>query len=248
MKRLLSFLRGRERISGPAFDAPLAPEQPLAVIGDVHGRDDLLGRLLGRLSEEAPDHVVVLVGDLVDRGDESAQVLRRIEARPDLLCLRGNHEEMCLNFLEEPVRAGPGWLLNGGLQTLASYGVGVVGPTRPEALLGARDALRLAMGDGLIDWLRSRPLSWRSGNVVVTHAGADPLRPIADQEPRDLLWGNSRFGKVPRADGIWIVHGHRIQPEAHATDGRIAVDTGAYATGRLTAALIAPGDVRFMST
>jgi serine/threonine protein phosphatase 1 len=248
MKRLLNLLRGRNPMADQAFEAPLAPDGPLAVIGDVHGRDDLLGRLLGRLAEEAPDHAVVLVGDLIDRGEQSAQVLRRLAARPDILCLRGNHDVMCLDFLDEPERAGPGWLHNGGLQTLASFGVGAGGLGRPEALREARDALALAMGDGLVDWLGSRPLWWQSGNVVVTHAGADPLRSMAEQEDRDLLWGSSRFGKMPRSDGLWVVHGHRIQPEAHATAGRIAVDTGAYATGRLTAALISPGELRFLST
>lgn len=249
MRRLFGFLSGRRPTAAPSFDAPLSPDRPLAVIGDVHGRDDLLGQLLDRLAEEAPDHAVILVGDLLDRGEQSAEVLRRVAAAPEIICLQGNHEVMCLEFLDEPERLGMRWLQNGGLQTLASFGVGTGGSlSNPEALRAARDRLALAMGDELIDWIRARPHVWQSGNVVVTHAGADPSRAIAEQDARSLLWGHAAFGKVPRADGLWVVHGHRITPEPRSEGGRIAVDTGAYATGQLTAALIAPGTLHFLST
>lgn len=247
MKRLLDLL-GRRRAAPVPFDAPFAPEEPLAVIGDVHGRDDLLGRLLDRLGREAPDHRVILVGDYLDRGEGSAAVLRRLQARPDLLCLKGNHEAMCLGFLEDPRREGRRWLANGGLQTLASFGVGGLTPTSgPEALFDARDRLAEAMGDALIGWMQTLPLWWASGNVAVAHAGADPDLPMAAQERRSLLWGHPRFEEGARTDGLWIVHGHTIVPEPQAGAGRVAVDTGAYATGRLTAALVAEGRVRFLS-
>ncbi|TNC66853.1 metallophosphoesterase [Rubellimicrobium roseum] len=248
MKRLLD-LFGRRRAAPVPFDAPLAPAEPLAVIGDVHGRDDLLARLLDRLGREAPDHRVILVGDYLDRGEGSAAVLRRLPARPDLVCLKGNHEAMCLGFLEDPPREGRRWLANGGLQTLASFGVGGLTPTSgPEPLYEARDRLAVAMGEELIGWVQARPLHWASGNVAVTHAGADPALPMEEQDRRALLWGHPRFAETPRVDGLWIVHGHTIVPEPLAEAGRVAIDTGAYATGRLTAALIGPGELRFLST
>lgn len=249
MKRLLDLLALRSRKVPVAFDAPLLPDAPLAVIGDVHGRDDLLERLLDRLAQEAPGRRIVLVGDLIDRGENSAGVLRRLMARPDIVCLRGNHEAMALSFLDDPEGKGRSWLHNGGLQTLASFGVGGLG-AQPgsEARRAARDRFALALGDGMAGWLRSLPLVHRSGNVVVTHAGADPLVPLEAQAEESLLWGHPRFGRMPRADGLWIAHGHVIQPEPLARAGRIAVDTGAYATGRLTAAIIDGGEVRFVST
>lgn len=246
MFRFLSSLRGRKaRTPAPAFDAPLAPEAPIAVIGDVHGRDDLLGRLLDRLAAEAPGHQVVLVGDYIDRGEQSRAVIERLRDRPDLVCLKGNHEAMCLDFLENPEKSGARWLRNGGLQTLASFGVGLSGEG-PERMTAARDAFAQALGAEGRDWLARLPLQWRSGNVAVVHAAADPEQPIQLQSERTLLWGHPLFESQPRGDGLWIAHGHTIfdQPFSHA--GRIATDTGAYASGRLTAALIAPGELRFV--
>jgi serine/threonine protein phosphatase 1 len=249
MRRLLE-LFGRKAAPAPRarFEAPLAPDEPLAVIGDVHGRDDLLGRLLDRLAEEAPGHRVVLVGDLMDRGERSAQVVRRLIARDDLVVLRGNHEVMCLDFLEEPERKGPLWIRNGGLQTLASFGVGGLGISpSPAALREAAGRLETAMGTEMMAWLRLRPLTFRSGNVAVVHAAADPDLAIEEQEEATLLWGHPRFLRDARADGVWVVHGHTILEEPVVEAGRIGVDTGAYATGRLTAALIRPGGVAFVT-
>jgi serine/threonine protein phosphatase 1 len=184
----------------------------------------------------------------MDRGERSAQAVRRLLGRDDLVVLRGNHEEMCLNFLEEPERKGPLWLRNGGLQTLASFGVGGLGISpAPAALREAAGRLEEAMGVELLAWLRLRPLRFLSGNVAVVHAAADPDVPIEEQEEATLLWGHPRFASDARADGIWVVHGHTILDEPVAEGGRIGVDTGAYATGRLTAALIRPGGVSFVS-
>ncbi len=242
MGRLLDLLGGRS-----AFDAPVAPERPIAVIGDVHGCDDLLARMLDWLGREAPDHRPVLVGDLMDRGEDSAGVLRRVMGRPEVVALKGNHEAMCLAFLDEPEAQGQQWLRNGGLQTLASFGLRRPGP-EPEELRDAAARLRDAMGEAMVDWLRARPLWWRSGNVAVVHAGADPRRPLEDQEEAVLLWQRPRRGERARTDGVWVVHGHTIVPEPEVAPGRINVDTGAFATGVLTAVLMEPGAVRFVAT
>lgn len=232
--------------SRPADHSPSAicPEGSFYAIGDVHGRDDLLGRLLSSLDPALP---VVCVGDYVDRGEESAAVLRRL-SQSSYTCLMGNHEEMLLRFLDDAEAEGRRWLQNGGLQTLASYGISGVTPlSTPEALRTAAMDLKTAMGDDLIAWLRERPQWFRNGNVFVVHAGADPARPIAEQS-RSLTWGHPSFQTSPRRDGLWIVHGHTIVEAANAKSGRIAIDTGAYATGRLTAARIDVGAVTFADT
>lgn len=221
------------------FDPP-DPGGPIGIVGDIHGCDDLLGRLLSRL-----DGQIVCVGDYIDRGERSAAVLDRLIARPDIVCLRGNHEDMLLGFLDDPEGRGPRWLRYGGLQTLASFGVG--GDLSLGRLGHLRDALARAMGDERIDWLRGLPLWWQAGNIGVTHAGADPRRPLAEQEARHLLWGAPDFEKHVRSDGLWIARGHVIVDRPGAVDGRLSVDTGAYATGRLTAAVVTPGVVRFES-
>jgi serine/threonine protein phosphatase 1 len=234
------------------FSHPIAPDQPFLAIGDIHGRADLLERLEQIILNEAPGLPAVFVGDYIDRGENSARVIELLMSSSQtgdqpVFCLKGNHEEMCLRFLDEPLTYGERWLKYGGLQTLASYGVRPAG-SDPTALKRARDDLALAMGDAAIDWLRSRPTMWRSGNVCVTHAGADPSRPLESQSERALLWGHKDFAEKPRADGQWVVYGHVITDRPSATRGRIAVDTGAYATGRLTAALISQESVRFLTT
>ncbi|MEL7258111.1 MAG: metallophosphoesterase [Pseudomonadota bacterium] len=220
---------------------PPAPDTPFIAIGDIHGRADLLTRLLPRL----PNFPIICVGDYVDRGDHSAEVLRLLLERPDIICLSGNHEDMMLNFIDAPEQEGR-WLLHGGMQTIASFGLGGISPSaRGEELVRLRDLFVKTMGDEMLNWLRDLPTLWQSGNVAVLHAGADPSKPIADQKPQTLRWGHPAFLSTPRTDGMWVVHGHTVVDAAIAEGGRIAIDTGAYATDCLTAAIIEPGQVRF---
>ncbi|MEP4037967.1 metallophosphoesterase family protein [Pseudophaeobacter sp.] len=222
---------------------PLAPATPFYAIGDIHGRADLLIRALEQLP---PTGSIICVGDYIDRGENSAEVLRLLHNRHDIQCLKGNHEEMLLKFLDDPANQGPRWLRYGGLQTLASFGVSSVAETsNSDRLLEARDALVTAMGSELINWVRALPLSFSSGNIVVVHAAADPKTAPQDQQQRHLLWGHPEFHKTRRQDGIWIVHGHTIVDDPTAQNGRIAIDTGAYATGKLTIAEIGPDSVSF---
>lgn len=236
--------------------APIAPAQPLCVIGDIHGCADLLEALSRKIAEEVdPDTRIICVGDYVDRGDASADVLRMLMAEmtqtdTPLTCLAGNHEDMMIGFLDDPQQNGPRWLRYGGLQTLASFGLRSISETMsgPD-LERARDALREAMGAELERWLRGLPLYLQSGNVAVVHAGANPGAPIAQQDRKTLLWGHADFARRPRNDGLWVAHGHTVVPQACQERGRISVDTGAYATGRLTAAILLPdGTMRLLVT
>ncbi len=239
-------LVGRKRAEPLQFENPPRPELPVAVIGDIHGRDDLLARLLGLL-EHAGDWQLVFVGDYVDRGPESRQVLARLQAL-DAVCLKGNHEVMLLDFLDDPAENAGRWLRNGGRETLASFDVELAESPTLEMLENARDGLRAALGAGEA-WLRGLPLVWQSGNLLVTHAGPDPARPVQGQPDKVFLWGHNRFLRDARADGLWVAHGHWIRDRATAGDGRIAVDTGAWDSGRLSAALIDPdGGLRFVDT
>ncbi len=231
---LLQYLRGSKHFPPPR------PDQPLAIIGDVHGCLGLLQELMDKLPADAQ---VILVGDYIDRGEDSAGVLRFLSARKDLICLRGNHEDMLLSFLNDPTRHGGRWLQYGGLQTLASFQVaGVHLNANPEALEQCRDRLLCAMNNDQVDFLNTLLPSFLSGNVLVTHAGANPATPPEYQNNSDLIWGHPDFKRTPRNDGIWVAHGHVIQDLPSALKGRIAVDTGAYATGKLTAAILRPGE------
>ena len=230
------------------------PTNPFVAIGDIHGRDDLLEQLLELIKTESPGIPLVFVGDYIDRGPDSRNVLKRLKKMDDanpseVICLKGNHEAMCLEFMDTPKEAGRRWLANGGNRTLESFDVAVPSdPLDPDELLAARDALLSIAGQDFINWIRSLSPCWQSGNVVVTHAGGDPSRPIEPRRDHGLLWGHPAFFKEPRKDGLWVVHGHFIVEDAKAEDGRIAIDTGAYTTGRLTAAVVMPDEIRFLST
>ncbi|PCI42972.1 MAG: serine/threonine protein phosphatase [Alphaproteobacteria bacterium] len=239
-----SWLARKRRSKSPP--RPITPDSAFYAIGDIHGRLDLLQRLLGQFEAETP---VFCVGDYVDRGEHSAEVLRFLHANPAITCLKGNHEMMLLGFLDSPKSKGGNWLRFGGLQTLASFGITGLSETAASGdLEKASAALKAAMGAPLIDWLRHLPLSWQSGNVALVHAGADPMIEIAGQREDFLVWGHPEFAKTPRPDGLWVVHGHTIVDAPLAKDGRISIDTGAYATGRLTAARIDADGVQFLST
>jgi serine/threonine protein phosphatase 1 len=251
-------------------DSPPEPDRPLYLIGDIHGRADLLQRLFDLIDADQSSNGVeqplaIFLGDYVDRGADSRRVLLTLSGMAaslaaddapagEMLCLMGNHERMLLDFLDAPVEAGPRWLRNGGVQTLESFGLDGIGETAPpEVLEAARDALAEALGagedGGLEAWLRGLPMVAQSGNVAIVHAGCDPSRAIDDQLPGTLLWGHPEFLIRPRSDGLWVAHGHTVVGRPAVAEGRIALDTGAWFSDRLTAAILAPGEpVRFLST
>lgn len=237
---------------GPVWAEP-APDAPFFAIGDVHGCYDDLLRLLDKTMAIDDSAAIICVGDLIDRGENSAGVLRFMAEHasgPDtrLHCLMGNHEAMLLGMLDDPEVTGPHWLRHGGLQTLASFGFpGLNENLSARAMHKVRDDLRDAMGPMLENWLRARPPIWTSGGVSVVHAGASPWETLDAQEVGHLVWGHPDFATIPRRDGQWIVHGHYIVPGPRKADGRISIDTGAYATGRLTGVYVHPEKVAFLT-
>ena len=245
IKRLL-----KRPTADTAEAAAITPDTRFYAVGDIHGRLDLLQTLLERVDPDCP---IVFVGDYIDRGEQSAQVLQHLQhlsAASDrqVTCLIGNHEEMLLQFLDMPEYTSRMWLRNGGLQTLASFGVTGMDALEDDHAGAVATQLREAMGDTLIDWLQTRPLTWTSGNVTVVHAALDPTRPIEHQHRQTCLWGHRLFPNTARTDGQWVLHGHTITPAPKAANGVISIDTGAFATGRLTAADVSSDGVCFIST
>ncbi|GHA58876.1 metallophosphoesterase [Amylibacter ulvae] len=231
----------------PAFDAAIQSDEPLFVIGDVHGCDVLLNQLLAKRPDDAQ---LIFVGDLVDRGPNSAAVLDIVqsECQNGAICLMGNHEKMMLDFLDRPTERGPRWLTFGGLQTMESFGIrGISERASEQELLAARDKLASAMPAGQESWIRDLPTIHHSGNVHVVHAAADPNRAPDDQNARILLWGLDEFHQKTRRDGQWFIYGHTILNDPKIENGRIGIDTGAYATGTLTAVLIRDDQAQFFS-
>ncbi|MEQ8182565.1 MAG: metallophosphoesterase [Marinobacter salarius] len=256
MKELWKHISGHKGSTEPARSiSPPQPEQSVLVIGDLHGSSDLLFELDRLIDGKHRGWPVIFLGDYIDRGEKSRDLLEMLmQASPDasssIICLMGNHERMLLDFLDDPMTGPRRWLRYGGLQTLASFGVPLPRSNSDDAQAfeELRDRLAEAMGPEMITWLRQRPLFWRTGNLWFVHAGADPDLPMEDQDPDVLLWGHRRFRTQVRRDGQWVVHGHTIVETPHAQDGRIALDTGAYATGRLSAAAISTNELKFFQT
>lgn len=239
--------------TGPSGDTPrVHPRDRIYAVGDIHGRHDLLVAMLALVREDARrcrDHRVprlVFLGDYIDRGDDSAQVLETLSgaisaADPRTLCLMGNHEAALLSFLDDPVR-GRAWLEFGAAQTLASFGLGLSGPTDdPERLRRLRDGLLAALGP-TVDVLRGMPLHCRSGDVVFVHAGLAPGGQARFTDADTMLWGDPGFLTPSPVPGLRVVHGHYDSLEPAVFSGRVCIDTGAYHSGRLTALRLDDGE------
>ena len=229
-------------------------------IGDVHGRADLLVPLAEKilvdvLDEDepggAPRAPVVILGDMIDRGPDSRGVLEflcSMHGWPELelILLGGNHEAMLFDFLSDPA-AGGRWLQHGGYETVQSYGLERIGDITSEAdMRRLGEDLQTTMGPHLDLLLTCQPF-YRSGNLAFVHAAADPALAIEDQPHDVLLWGSPAFQQGRRDDGIWVVHGHEIVERPDVRRGRISLDTGAYAAGKLTMMKIRGADFEFLT-
>ncbi|TCP58357.1 serine/threonine protein phosphatase 1 [Rhodovulum bhavnagarense] len=231
----------------------LAPETAFFAVGDVHGTLAPLKSLLAVLDDHDPNCPIVFVGDYVDRGEDSAGVLRFMcgmveRSHRDILCLRGNHEQMLLDFLVDPVTTAPVWFSAGGRHTLGSYGLTPGRMKTADDLKRLRDEFRTRLGERTERWLHELPLSWQNGNVLVSHAGADPEIDFVDQPHDALLWGTARHPDRDRADDGWIVQGHLTRETARIEGRRILLDSGAYATSILSAAYLSQGSLRFFNS
>ena len=216
-------------------------------IGDVHGRRDLFDTLLGIIqrdaealsSGEAPP-TVVLLGDLVDRGPESYACVERAialqsEGWCDVVALKGNHEEALLLFLDD-IDIGPQWMQHGGGPTLQSYGLNLASSGLAKGWSGIQTAFRAALPPEHHAFLSALRLSHVQGDYVFVHAGVRPGVRLEDQSEQDLLWIREPFLNASEPyPGKVVVHGHTPTVAPELKRARIGVDTGAYASGILTA-------------
>lgn len=217
-------------------------------IGDVHGRADLLERLLGGIEDrasrlEAP-YQVVFLGDIVDRGPDSRQAMNLVSATleqiPGSRLILGNHDSFILRILDEP---DPGrkqalllhWVAKmGGGATLASYGFDFP-DVDPDRVLDVIDADHVKM-------LRAAEKHVELDHHVLVHAGIEPGVPLDRQDPYKLMWIREPFLSHSGSFGKTVVHGHTITSSimVERFHGRIAVDTGACERGLLSALHISP--------
>ncbi len=224
------------------------PDDSIAyVIGDIHGRADLLDILLGNISAhclryQSKTKYLIFLGDYVDRGLQSREVLEILAnlnlAHITIVPLVGNHEEAMLSFIENPLESA-GWLQYGGTETLLSYGVSMPpGIPKPTTLYDTAEALRATMPESHWQFLNNLHLSYTLGDYIFVHAGVNPEEPLADQSRQDILWIRDVFMSH---DGLYdkvIVHGHTITKTVEFRPNRISVDTGAYYSNRLSCVIL----------
>jgi serine/threonine protein phosphatase 1 len=212
-------------------------------IGDVHGRLDLLDDLLERIAIDDRDRgqadtQILFLGDLLDRGPQSREVVDRamalVEGGIPVRFLMGNHEEVLLTALEGREGAMRFFIRIGGDKTLHSYGI--TGTEYRDASF--EDLVELArqrIPAEHIAFLASFEDQVEIGDYLFVHAGIRPGVPFEEQKPSDLRWIREEFLGHPGDHGRIIVHGHTVTEAVEERHNRIGIDTGAYASGRLTA-------------
>jgi len=242
----------------PGVTRPTLPQgQLLYAVGDIHGRLDLLQRLLDLIrldakASPADRRTLIFLGDYVDRGPDSRGVVERlIGGLPqgfDVHFLKGNHEAILLDFLAEPWRLDH-WLQNGGEETMRSYGVDTKGLTYLGAPPAAwRDAFAEALPEAHLRFFRNLQLSVSFGDYLFVHAGIRPGVPLGAQSEADLVWIRGPFLNHAEPFGKIVVHGHTPDKEPVTRPNRVGIDTGAVFTGRLTALRLEDGSREFLQT
>jgi serine/threonine protein phosphatase 1 len=237
--------------------ATLPEGQLLYAVGDIHGRLDLLEAMLGRIEADARGihaerRTLVFLGDYVDSGPDSKGVVETlIGGLPkgfEAHFLKGNHEAILLNFLDDAWSLD-NWLLNGGDATMRSYGLDTDRLARLDAPIELwRQALQEALPEAHLQFYRSLRLSVAFGDYLFVHAGVNPSLPLGEQTEADLIWIRGPFLDHAEAFGKIVVHGHTPGKEPVTRSNRIGIDTGAFFTGRLTALRLERGSRQFLRT
>jgi serine/threonine protein phosphatase 1 len=233
----------KSRQPEPSTLPEIPPGQRIYAIGDVHGRLDLLDDLLMQIGADnagrRPSATTLLfLGDLVDRGPDSAGVVERVRklaaSDVDVRVLMGNHEEVFLAAVQKDLPALRFCCRIGGRETIISYGIS---QEEYERLDYAELAERLAelVPPEHIDFMANFEDVIVAGGYAFVHAGFRPNVPIADQRQKDMRWIREPFLEHEGAFEAFVVHGHTILEDIDERTNRIGIDTGAYATGKLTA-------------
>lgn len=218
----------------------------LYAIGDLHGQRDLLTRLMAVIEADnaarsSASVQMIFLGDFIDRGAHSADLVKIFaKAAPldNLVFLRGNHEQILIDVLEGDIDAAMLWPKIGGIATLESFGVDVNAQdlTDPHEMIACA---RSAIPERVQTWLKELPFSHAVGNYYFVHAGIRPGKKLSSQDPYDQLWIRKEFTQSKRRHGAIVVHGHTVNAQgAIVSPNRVAIDTGAYKTGRLSAVML----------
>lgn len=249
------------RKPGDAIPPRASPGRRVYAIGDIHGRFDLLLKLLTAVREDAArppagggdwTNVLIYVGDYVDRGPESFEVVDHLVHDPhrgfETVFLKGNHEDLLLRFVDDGV-LGEAWMMNGGVATLRSYGVDAAAfVDAPDPLSAARREFSKALPESHRAFFKALKIAHTEGDYIFVHAGLRPGVALGNQKESDLLWIRGEFLDSDADFGGTVVHGHSIRPIPDVQPNRIGIDTGAFYTNRLTCLVLEGEDRRFLQT
>jgi serine/threonine protein phosphatase 1 len=210
-------------------------------IGDIHGRADLLQSLFERIDATLrgfpiDQSIHVFLGDYIDRGPNSCGVIEALlsrRRRHSTVFLKGNHESYATQFLNDPAML-PEWIAAGGTSTLLSYGVCPPTRRKPQRDDDVAAAFRQALPESHRRFIAGLAISFTCGGYFFTHAGVRPGIALDRQHEHDLLWIREAFLLHDQDFGKVVVHGHTPSETVDIRCNRINVDTGAYATGRLS--------------
>jgi serine/threonine protein phosphatase 1 len=252
-------MRSSARLSHPNF--PLlaiakmkTPMSRLYVIGDIHGRFDLLERMIELINADIKVRgnqcLIVTLGDYIDRGPDSRAVVDRLLNNPfsgNFIPLKGNHEALLDSFLENPAEGATWWRL-GGWETLKSYGIAAKPRMTRRGFTKVATQLREALSRQQLEFFKSLKTSLIVGNYFLCHAGVRPGIALEHQREEDLLWIRDEFLDAQIDFGKIVVHGHTPVRDPDVQANRINIDTGAFLTGRLTCIVLEEGRHRFLVT
>jgi serine/threonine protein phosphatase 1 len=240
-----------------AKPAPLSipPGRRIYAIGDIHGRLDLLNRLLAMIDEDDARRggaatELIFLGDLVDRGPDSRGVVERLMALAEerqARFLMGNHEEVFLRALEGDLKALRFLIRIGGRETLLSYGISEE-DYRSLDYDELMAAVRAAVPQSHIAFLGAFEHWIEAGDYLFVHAGLRPGVALEEQKTSDLRWIRDDFLHHRASFGKIVVHGHSITDDIDERANRIGIDTGAFASGKLTAIGLDGEERWFLST
>lgn len=255
MQTLLSGLR-RKPAPKPRARLKLAADTVVYAVGDVHGCLDELVALERAIVADAAGFssrkLIVMLGDYIDRGPASSQVLDHLIAPPpagfERICLAGNHELLMLDYLEERAALAK-WIGLGGAATLLSYGID---HDRLQMIYRDQAAIDRMIRESIPlshrGFLKQLPILVEIADFILVHAGIRPGIAIEKQSDADLVTIRSAFYDEAHLLDRYVVHGHTPVKEPARDGRRVNIDTGAYFSGRLTALRICNHKGRYLTS
>ncbi len=240
-------------LKSPTYKAPEGVR--IYAIGDIHGRSDLLASLFREIDNDLesrpPSRALhVFLGDYIDRGPGSREVVSLIISRRrkhEVVALKGNHDIFPNLFLKDPASFSD-WRQLGGAETLISYGLRPSFRVEKSDLRQLSEDFAAAFPVAHADFFNGLSPSFACGDFFFVHAGVKPGTPLDQQSENDLLWIRQEFLDYEGDFGKLVVHGHTPVKAVDDRGNRINVDTGAYATGCLSALVIDGSMVRLLDT